>query len=315
MNNFTRRTHMRPGFAKSVAAVLCLLVGTTLAVASEQGHFEKTLTVSGAADLEVFTHSGDVTIRSGPAGTIAIIGKIRVGDRWFNGGKKADVQNIEQNPPITQTGNHVRIDYVNVRDVAIDYQITAPPDTRVRTKSGSGDQIIEGMQAGVDLETGSGDVRLRDLAGDLRVHTGSGNVEARGASGPVEARAGSGDIRIEENSKGDVHVETGSGNIEVRGVDGGLRVSAGSGDISVDGKPASGWSVRTGSGNAQLRVPDQAAFDIDVSTSSGSVEVGHPVTTTIQGRVQEEHKSIRGKVNGGGPEISVHTGSGDIRVD
>jgi Toastrack DUF4097 len=303
MNNFARRMHMRKGLAKSAAVILCVLVGTTLAVASEQGRFEKTLTVSSGADLEVFTRSG------------AIVGKIHVGDRWFNGGKKAEIQGIEQNPPIAQTGNHVRIDYVNVRDVAIDYEITAPSDTRVHTKSGSGDQTIEGMQAGVEIETGSGDVRLRDLAGDLRVHTGSGNVEARGAAGPIEARAGSGDIRIEENSKGDVSVETGSGNIDVRGVDGGLRVSAGSGDVTVDGKPASSWSVKTGSGNAQLRVPEQAAFDVDISTSSGSVEVAHPVTTTIQGRVQEERKSIRGKVNGGGPEISVHTGSGDVRVD
>jgi hypothetical protein len=315
MNNFARRMHMRKGLAKSVAVILCVLVGTTLAVASEQGRFEKTLTVSSGADLEVFTRSGDVVVRSGPAGSIAIVGKIHVGDRWFNGGKKAEIQGIEQNPPIAQTGNHVRIDYVNVRDVAIDYEITAPSDTRVHTKSGSGDQTIEGMQAGVEIETGSGDVRLRDLAGDLRVHTGSGNVEARGAAGPIEARAGSGDIRIEENSKGDVSVETGSGNIDVRGVDGGLRVSAGSGDVTVDGKPASSWSVKTGSGNAQLRVPEQAAFDVDISTSSGSVEVAHPVTTTIQGRVQEERKSIRGKVNGGGPEISVHTGSGDVRVD
>ena len=306
---------MRKGLAKSVAVILCVLVGTTLAVASEQGRFEKTLTVSSGADLEVFTRSGDVVVRSGPAGSIAIVGKIHVGDRWFNGGKKAEIQGIEQNPPIAQTGNHVRIDYVNVRDVAIDYEITAPSDTRVHTKSGSGDQTIEGMQAGVEIETGSGDVRLRDLAGDLRVHTGSGNVEARGAAGPIEARAGSGDIRIEENSKGDVSVETGSGNIDVRGVDGGLRISAGSGDVTVDGKPASSWSVKTGSGNAQLRVPEQAAFDVDISTSSGSVEVAHPVTTTIQGRVQEERKSIRGKVNGGGPEISVHTGSGDVRVD
>ena len=306
---------MRKGLAKSVAVILCVLVGTTLAVASEQGRFEKTLTVSSGADLEVFTRSGDVVVRSGPAGSIAIVGKIHVGDRWFNGGKKAEIQGIEQNPPIAQTGNHVRIDYVNVRDVAIDYEITAPSDSRVHTKSGSGDQTIEGMQAGVEIETGSGDVRLRDLAGDLRVHTGSGNVEARGAAGPIEARAGSGDIRIEENSKGDVSVETGSGNIDVRGVDGGLRISAGSGDVTVDGKPASSWSVKTGSGNAQLRVPEQAAFDVDISTSSGSVEVAHPVTTTIQGRVQEERKSIRGKVNGGGPEISVHTGSGDVRVD
>ena len=306
---------MRPGLAKATAVVLCLLVGTTLAVASEQGRFEKTLPVSGAADLELFTHSGDVIVRSGPAGSIAILGKIHVGDRWFNGGKKAEVEAIEQNPPITQSGNHVRIDYVNYHDIAVDYEITAPPDTKVHTKSGSGDQTIEGMQAGLEVETGSGDVRLRNLAGDIRIHTGSGNVEAKGASGPIEARAGSGDINIEENSKGDVQVETGSGNIEVRGVDGGLRANAGSGDVRVDGTPASSWSVKTGSGNAELRVPEQAAFDLDVSTSSGSVVVDHPVTTTIQGRVEDAHKAIRGKVRGGGPEISVHTGSGDIRVD
>jgi hypothetical protein len=35
----------------------------------------------------------------------------------------------------------------------------------------------------------------------------------------------------------------------------------------------------------------------------------------VQGRVQDVHKSIRGKVRGGGPEVSVRTGSGDVRVD
>jgi hypothetical protein len=39
------------------------------------------------------------------------------------------------------------------------------------------------------------------------------------------------------------------------------------------------------------------------------------VTTTVQGRVDDSRKSIRGKVRGGGPEIAVHTGSGDIRID
>jgi hypothetical protein len=306
---------MCPALAKSLAVALGLLVGTTLAVASEQGHFEKTLEVSGSPDLEVNTHSGDVILHGGPAGTISITGRIHVGDRWFNGGKKAEVQAIEQNPPIQQSGNSVRIDYVNYHDIAIDYEITAPPDTKVRTKSGSGDLTVEGMHAGIDVETGSGDVRVHDLAGNIRIHTGSGNVEAKGAAGPLEARAGSGDISVEENSKGDVHVETGSGNIEVRGVDGGLRVSAGSGDVRVDGTPTSSWSVKTGSGNAELRLPEQAAFDVDLSTSSGSIVVGQPVTATIQGRVEEARKNIRGKVRGGGPEISVHTGSGDIRVD
>jgi DUF4097 and DUF4098 domain-containing protein YvlB len=305
---------MRRGFSKLLAVAQALLLATAVASASEQGRFEKKLNVSGAVDLQVFTRSGDVTIHNGPAGTVGIIGHIHVGNRWFSD-KKADVEDIERNPPIQQSGDNIRIDYVNHQNVSIDYEITAPSDTRVRTKSGSGDQTIEGMQAGVDIETGSGDVRLTDLAGDIRIQTGSGNVHAQGAAGPLQARAGSGDITIEERSKGDVHLETGSGNIEARGVDGGLRASTGSGNVRVDGIPANSWSVRTGSGDAEVRLPQEAAFDLDISSSSGSVSVNHPVTTTVQGRIEESRKSIRGKVRGGGPEISVHTGSGDVRVD
>ena len=234
----------------------------------------------------MYTQSGNITVRPGSAGTVSITGRIHVGDAWMFGlgnNHKDEVQQIESNPPLSQNGNSIRVDYVNRRNISIDYEITAPPDSKVRTKSGSGDQTIEGMQSGVDIETGSGDVKLDNLAGEIRIHTGSGNVEARGAAGPFEARAGSGDITIEEKAKGDVRLETGSGNIHVRGVDGGLNASTGSGDVQVDGNPANTWHVRTGSGNAELRLPQQAAFDLDVSTSSGSVEVNHPVTTTVQG--------------------------------
>jgi len=306
---------MRPGWVKTSLVACSFLLMTTVASASEQGRFEKKLSVSGAADLEVLTHSGNVIVHGGPAGSISIIGRIHVGDRWFNGGRKEDVQAIEQNPPISQNGNSVRIDYVNYRDISIDYEVTAPPDTKLRTKSGTGDQTIEGIKAGANIETGSGDVRIRDLAGGIRIHTGAGNVRARGAVGSFEAHASSGDISLEANGKGDVRVETGSGNVELRGVDGGLWASSGSGDVRIDGNPSSSWSVKTGSGNADIKVPEQAAFDVDLLTSSGSIVIDQPVTTTVQGRVQEMRKNIRGKVRGGGPEIAVRTGSGDIRVN
>ena len=306
---------MRPGWVKTSLVACSFLLMTTVVSASEQGQFEKNLSVSGAADLEVLTRSGNVTVHGGPAGSISIIGRIHVGDRWFNGGRKDDVHAIEQNPPISQNGNSVRIDYVNHRDISIDYEVTAPPDTKLRTKSGTGDQTIEGIKAGANIETGSGDVRIRDLAGGIRIHTGAGNVRARGAVGSFEAHAGSGDISLETNGKGEVRVETGSGNVELRGVDGSLWASTGSGDVRIDGNPSGSWSVKTGSGNADIKVPEQAAFDVDLLTSSGSIVIDQPVTTTVQGRVQEMRKNIRGKVRGGGPEIAVRTGSGDIRVN
>ena len=70
-----------------------------------------------------------------------------------------------------------------------------------------------------------------------------------------------------------------------------------------------------GSGNVRVKLPSNAAFDADISTSSGSVDVGEPVEMTVQGRIGEPQKSIRGKVHGGGPLLRVRTGSGDIHID
>ena len=305
---------MKSFFLPCLLAGLTLSTTSTLARTSDQGTFERDLPVSGAASLEVFTHSGDVMIHTGAAGKITVIGRIHVGDRWLSGGHKDEVSQLESNPPIHQDGSHVKIDYVPMHDVSIDYEITLPADTTVRAESGSGNLTVEGLQNGFNGHTGSGDVRLEHIAGTTRIQSGSGNIDGRTLAGPLDLSASSGDIRIEQTAPGDVQAHTGSGNIEIQGVDGGLRAEAGSGNITVEGKPASSWDVKSGSGNAELRLPSDASFDLEVSTGSGTINLDHPLTTTIQGRVQSPQKSISGKVRGGGPEITVHTGSGDIRI-
>jgi DUF4097 and DUF4098 domain-containing protein YvlB len=295
--------------------LLVLFCCTLSAGASVRGSFQRSFQVTGTVDLEVLTHSGDIKVHTGPAGSVSISGKIFVGEQWFSGGRQAEVTELEKNPPIRQTGNSIRIDYVNARNISIDYDITVPADTRLRTHSGSGDQTVEGLRSNLELESGSGDMRLTDLTGDLHVHTGSGNVEARDVTGGFNAEAGSGDIRLNAKGNGDVQVHTGSGNIELRDVHGTVRAEAGSGDITIDGTQTGIWDVRTGSGNVRLRLPEQAAFDLGASTGSGTVTVDHPVTMTIQGNVQRAQRSISGKVRGGGPMLTVHTGSGDVQID
>jgi DUF4097 and DUF4098 domain-containing protein YvlB len=301
----------------SVIRVLIFVMVSSLAgFASVIGTFDRSFQVNGPVDLEVLTGSGDITIHTGPSGTVAIHGKIHSGGGLFGlDTNKAAVQELQNNPPIRQNGNNIRIDYAHLRNISIDYEITVPENTTVRTHSGSGDQTVEGVRGTVDLESGSGDLQLARLTGDMHFQTGSGNIRAREVSGPARAKAGSGDIEIDERGSGDVDIRTGSGNITVNGINGGFHAEAGSGDIHGQGAATNMWSVRTGSGNVNLRLPSDAAFDVDVSSSSGTVTLGHPVATTIQGRVQESHKSVVGKVRGGGPTVSVHTGSGDIHVD
>ena len=299
---------------RAVRTLVFILATSAAGYASVIGTFDRSFQVSGPVDLEVLTRSGDITVRNGAAGTVSIHAKIRSGDFWF-GGHKAQAQELQNNPPIRQTGNNIRIDYVNLRNISIDYEITVPENTAIRAHTGSGDQKIEGLKGNIDLESGSGDMQLARLTGEMHFQTGSGNVRGRGLSGPARVKAGSGDIEIEEMGVGDVDVRTGSGNITANGINGGFHAEAGSGDIHGRGSPKNMWNVRTGSGNVNLSVPSDAAFDVDISSNSGNVTMGHPVTTTVQGRIQDSRKSVVGKVRGGGPTISVHTGSGDVQVD
>ena len=301
-------------FRTCFAIALVVPFATTVFASTPQGTFDRTLSVSGPVNLEVLTHSGDVTVRTGSSSAVIIHGKIFVGDRWLRGNRQGDINEIEQHPPIRQDGNNIHIDYLNMHDISVDYEITVPPDTTVRSRSGSGDQMIEGTRGNVDIQTGSGDVKLAQLTGEIRLQTGSGDVRAHEIAGAVKGGTGSGDVEIEETGSGDVDLHTGSGNITVRGIQGGFHGETGSGDITAEGTQSGTWEIRTGSGNVHVRLPGKAAFDADVSTNSGSVDVDSPIEMTVQGRVQETRKNIRGKVRGGGPLLSVHTGSGDVHI-
>ena len=305
-----------PAWSPFLAIGLAVLLASTFAAASTpQGHFEKTLQVSGPVNLEVETGSGDIVVHSGASGSVSIRAKIYVGDHWLFGNRQTDVSDIEQHPPLRQDGNSIHIDKVTTRNISIDYEITVPVDTTIRSHSGSGNQTLEGTRGNADVETGSGDVKLSQITGEIHLQTGSGNVRALEVAGPVRGGAGSGDIEVQEIGSGDIALRTGSGNVSVRGIQGAFRGEAGSGDITAEGRQGGAWEIRTGSGNVRVRLAANAAFDADISTSSGTLDVGAPITMTVQGRVQESRKSIVGKARGGGPLLTVRTGSGDIHIE
>src|SRR5437667_10474593 len=172
---------------KLAALVIALFTTASLSGASVQGSFQRTFKVRWPVDLEVLTRSGDITVHSGPAGTVSVNGKIHVSDSWFEGNRGSDVSDLEKNPPVRQSGNSIHIDFVNMRNISIDYDITVPADTAVRARSGSGNQESDGLRSKLDRESGSGDVRIRDVTGGSHVHTGSGNGEGREVSGPLTA--------------------------------------------------------------------------------------------------------------------------------
>ena len=302
------------------------------AVAADEGHFDRTLTVTGPVDLEVQTGSGDITVRAGNAGSVEIHAKIKAND-WHFGSNSAQIDAIEKNPPIQQEGNTIRIGHVEdrelLRHISISYEIITPKETKLHSTSGSGDEKIDGIAGPVETSSGSGGLHVHDIGSDVRANTGSGDVDvqnvhgsaristgsgglqATGIAGSLTASTGSGDVKLEQTAAGDVDVSTGSGEVTLDHIKGGARVRTGSGNIHAEGEPTGPWKLHTGSGDVAIKLPSSAAFELDAATSSGSI---HSDREIVMSGTLNPHE-LRGKVNGGGVLVELHTSSGSIRID
>ncbi|MGE5322537.1 MAG: DUF4097 family beta strand repeat-containing protein [Actinomycetota bacterium] len=319
---------------KNLALVAVVLaVGMLPASAATTGHFDRTLKVNGQVDLTVVSGSGDITVHTGNGDSVIVSAKLHASNSWLFGGSAEErIHQIEQNPPIEQQGNIIHIgraqDHSLFRNISIDYDLTVPAKTRLTSTTGSGDQVINGLQLPLTCRTGSGNISADNLGADARISSGSGdlkigsvkgaltatagsgNIRADGVAGEINATTGSGDVEMRQVAAGNVRVGTGSGNVKLYGIKGGLRAQTGSGDIQADGEPTSGWQLGAGSGTITLKIPPQASFNIDARTSSGSLRITK--TFTAQGTISRNR--VQGKVGNGGPLVDLHTGSGDIYV-
>jgi len=206
---------------------------------TQTGSFQRTLHVSAAPTLDVESNAGDVSIRAGNEGEVVIRARIRV--REYRGGQAEEtVRNIRNNPPIEQHDNEIRINRVPTSSgntgIFIDYEITAPAQTKVVSNTGAGSQSIQGLQSEVDARTGAGNINVQDLGGDVELETGAGSIVVRSISGSLHARSGAG-------------------------------------SVTVDAAPKRDWQIQTGAGSIHCKVPENAAFNLDADAGFGSVNV------------------------------------------
>jgi DUF4097 and DUF4098 domain-containing protein YvlB len=301
------------------------------AAGSADGSFSRSFNVSGPVQLDLENGSGSVTIRRGGSNKVDVNARIRA-NNWFSNSDD-EIKKIEQNPPVEQNGNTIRIYRPEPSDifkhVSITYDITVPEQTNVKSSTGSGSQTIDGVTgpvfarsgsgslhltnigSQVEAKTGSGSIELDGIKGSADVETGSGSVRASGVGGGSKIHTGSGGIDLRQTAPGDVQAETGSGHIRLEGVEGAVRATAGSGGIDVEGRPKGQWEFHSGSGGIDIRTPNDVGLDLYAKTSSGRVNVNPPITIENS---QLNNREVRGKVRGGGIPVEATTGSGSINI-
>ena len=163
----------------------------------------------------------------------------------------------------------------------------------------------------VDFSSGAGNVDIVDVEGLIEGRTGAGNIVLDGVRGIVEISSGAGNVEI----AGDVEraeVSTGAGNINLHGLQGAIEASTGAGNVFAEiiNQPDQDSELRSGAGNVTVHLADDISVYVDATAALGSADCDFPL------KVEKKwlKKSFSGEINGGGPELRMYAGVGNVTL-
>lgn len=258
--------------------VLSGLVCSWAALPARADDWSKTYTLTGRPDLRVETSDADIRVSTWDQNTV----EAKVTTARYKIGE--DGIRIEEH----QTGNVVEIDvHYPHHGVTINWGNSGSHHVDI--------DIHMPREGRVDLHTGDGKIEIGNFKGEMLLRSGDGSQEIDGVDGKLRASTGDGHIRA--NGRFDeLDLKTGDGRVDAR-------AAAGS-------ALEMGWRLESGDGTVTLEVPENLAADVDLHTGDGHIDLDMPVTT--EGKIREGQ--VRGKLNGGGNLLVIHTGDGSIRL-
>lgn len=254
---------------------LLIAVSTLVALPASADEWTKTYNISGKADLRVETSDANIRVTTWDQNTI----EAKVVTQRYKIGEDGIRVEERQNGDAVEIEvryphHNFNIEWGNHR---VDIIIQMPREGRVNLRSGDGKIEIAGLKGEMDVHTSDGSENLDGVDGKLRASTGDGHIRASG--------------RFDE-----LDLKSGDGHVEVR--------------AAVGSSLSTGWRLETGDGNVSLEVPGDLGADVDLHTGDGHIDLEMPVTT--EGKIREGE--VRGKLNGGGGSLMIHTGDGSIHL-
>jgi Putative adhesin len=173
-------------------------------------------------------------------------------------------------------------------------------------------------QLTLEARTSDGNVTLSGLLGDLTLTTGDGNLTLDHVSGNLRIKSGDGQVKI-TNADGAIDAHTSDGNLSVDGLFHALALQTSDGTLDVslrEGTKLAGAStIQSSDGSVTVRVPQNFAADLNVHTSDGHVDCTLPLTLDHYQSSGEQSHQLRGKLNGGGTPLTIHTSDGNVKIE
>jgi len=280
---------------------------------------EKTFTVQPGGKLKVQTSGGDIKVLTGTGNEVKV-----TASQEINTDSESKADDLLKNLRLTieQEGNNVVASAKYEKAGGWNWGST--PVTVSFT-------VLVPHQYSVDLNTSGGDIGVENLSGQAHLRTSGGNLKLNQIDGEVDGSTSGGDIALHEGTA-TVKLTTSGGNIHVDRAGGEADLSTSGGDIVVDSvrsrvsATTSGGNVKatidgvlkgdcnlsTSGGDVVVTVDKAAAFNLRSHTSGGEVDAEGLTIAIEKGGLRKS--SLSGKVNGGGPQLSLGTSGGDIRI-
>ena len=191
------------------------------------------------------------------------------------------------------------------------FEVTVPDKYDLDLKTSGGSIRVADIDGEVKVKTSGGSLKIESVKGNVFGHTSGGSIKLEGCTGDAEVNTSGGSISI-GRVEGEVKARTSGGSISVDEVMGMIEAvtSGGSVSASISKQPGGDCTLKTSGGSVVVKLARDIKVDLDAKTSGGSVSSDF----SVEGRSEKHHRSLSGKINGGGPLLYLRTSGGGIRI-
>ena len=280
---------------------------------------EKQFTGEPGGNLKVQTSGGDIQVVTGTGNEVKVTAKERIN---ADSEEKADEILKDLTLTIEQEGKNVTATAKYEKSngwhwgntpVTVSFTVSVPKQYNVDLNTSGGDIGLESISGRARLRTSGGNLKIDRIDGEVDGGTSGGNINLREGTAKVKLRTSGGNIHV-ERAGGEAELSTSGGDVVIESVRGRVNASTAGGNVkaSIEGSLKGDCDLSTSGGDVTVSVEKNAAFDLKSHTSGGEVDADGLNITIEKGGLRKNNLS--GKVNGGGPLLSLGTSGGSIRI-
>lgn len=287
-------------------------------------------------EIDVKTSGGDINIREAEANISAV-----------TSGGDITLNRISGLLYSKTSGGDVTVKYFagegKVKSSGGDIYVSHIKGKRFEGSTSGGDIGADDILTDINLSTSGGDISVGQATSDVWLHTSGGDIDIDEVEGNLEASTSGGDIDVNRvggycilsTSGGDIEVglaldkvraRTSGGDIYMPAVVGAVYAHTSGGDIEIQKKmdksvKNNAIDLSTSGGNIFLSLPDNIKADVFAQITvynkwdKSEIRSDFPLDISKEKRGSKLIITGRGRINGGGDEITLKTSGGNINLD